>query len=81
MNRAFTVARNPIGAIFKYTLALGGVLGFVVFLILWIAFWPLAIIWALNTLFALAIPYSFWTWLAVVVLTYTLSGVKQDSKS
>lgn len=30
---------------------------------------PLATIWALNTLFpALAIPYEFLTWLAVIVL-------------
>ena len=30
---------------------------------------PLALIWALNTLFpALAIPYDFTTWLAVIVL-------------
>jgi len=33
------------------------------------AAFPLAIIWALNTLFpALAIPYNFWTWLATLVL-------------
>jgi hypothetical protein len=30
---------------------------------------PFAIIWALNTLFVLSIPYDFWTWLAVLVLT------------
>jgi hypothetical protein len=30
---------------------------------------PLAIVWALNTLFpVLAIPYTIWTWLAVIVL-------------
>lgn len=30
---------------------------------------PLLTIWALNTLFpALAIPFTFWTWLAVVIL-------------
>jgi len=34
-----------------------------------IAVGPLATIWALNTLFpALAIDYTFWTWLSVVVL-------------
>ena len=34
-----------------------------------IAIGPLATIWALNTLFpALAIDYTFWTWLSVVVL-------------
>lgn len=32
---------------------------------------PLAIIWALNTLFALDIAYNFWTWLAVLVLSAT----------
>ena len=40
-----------------------------------IAAWPLAVIWALNTLFiTLSIPYSFWTWLAVVVLNATTFG-------
>lgn len=35
-------------------------------------FGPLAILWALNTLFpVLAIPYSFYNWLAVVVLNLT----------
>jgi ABC-type multidrug transport system permease subunit len=37
--------------------------------------WPLAIIWALNTLFiTLSIPYSFWTWLAVAVLNVSTFG-------
>jgi len=37
--------------------------------------WPLAIIWALNTLFAtLSIPYSFWTWLAMAVLNVSTFG-------
>ena len=37
--------------------------------------WPLVIIWALNTLFiTLSIPYSFWTWLAVVVLNLSTFG-------
>lgn len=37
--------------------------------------WPLAVIWALNTLFiTLSIPYSFWTWLAVVVLNVSTFG-------
>jgi hypothetical protein len=41
-------------------------------------FWPLAVIWALNTLFGLTIQFTFWTWLAVFVLTATLNsrGVK-----
>lgn len=34
-----------------------------------IAVGPLITIWALNTLFpALAIEYTFWTWLSVVIL-------------
>lgn len=37
-----------------------------------IIFQPLAVLWALNTLFpVLAIPYTFWSWLAVVVLNLT----------
>ena len=36
--------------------------------ILGLVFGPLVTIWALNTLFPLAIPYSIATWGAVVVL-------------
>ena len=44
----------------------------VVFLIALVVFGPLAIIWALNTLFPLlAINYGFFQWLAVVVLNLT----------
>ncbi len=42
---------------------------------------PLAIIWALNTLFLLAIPYNFWTWLAVVVLLLLLGGSKVRART
>jgi hypothetical protein len=48
-----------------------GVIGFVVLAIVMILFWPFAIIWAVNTVFALNIAYTFWTWLAVIVLTAT----------
>lgn len=37
-------------------------------LIALIIFGPLAVIWALNTLFSLAIPYVIETWAAVVIL-------------
>ena len=37
---------------------------------------PLAVIWALNTLFGMAIPYAFKTWLAVLVLTMVVGGSK-----
>lgn len=36
-----------------------------------IVFGPFAIVWALNTLFALGIAYNFWTWLSVVILNLT----------
>lgn len=32
---------------------------------------PFLLIWALNTLFALGIEYTIWTWLASLVLTST----------
>ena len=34
----------------------------------WVFLWPLAIIWSLNTLFAMGIAYTFWNWLAMIVL-------------
>lgn len=46
-----------------------GVIGIVVAIIVVVLLFPLAYIWALNTLFpALAIPLSFDTWLAAVIL-------------
>ena len=40
----------------------------VIFLVSIIAFFPLAIIWALNTLFSLGIAYGFYEWLATFLL-------------
>jgi len=41
-------------------------------IIVLVAFVPLAVVWALNTLFpVVAIPYNFYSWLAVVVLNST----------
>jgi hypothetical protein len=40
-----------------------------VLILLAIIFFPFAVIWSLNTLFGLSIGYTFWTWLAVVVLS------------
>jgi len=43
------------------------------FAVLAVIFGPLATIWAVNTLFPLlAIPYNFYSWLAVVVINLTL---------
>jgi hypothetical protein len=36
--------------------------------------WPLAFIWALNTLFGFSIEYTFWTWLATWILIFTFQG-------
>ena len=33
-----------------------------------IAWWPLAVVWSLNTLFQTQIPYALNTWAAVVVI-------------
>jgi hypothetical protein len=45
------------------------IVGLVLLVALIIAIGPLLTIWALNTLFpVLAIPYTFWTWLAVIFL-------------
>lgn len=37
-------------------------------------FYPLAVIWALNTLFSFGLGYTFWNWLAVVVLHVFFQG-------
>jgi hypothetical protein len=43
------------------------------FAVLAVIFGPLLTLWALNTLFpVLAIPYNFYSWLAVVLLNLTL---------
>jgi hypothetical protein len=49
-----------------------GVVGFVVLIIALLIFWPFVVIWSVNTLFpAMAIPYTFWTWLATLIFTMT----------
>lgn len=35
---------------------------------------PLAVLWALNTLFTLGLAYTFTNWLAVIVLLIVLSA-------
>jgi hypothetical protein len=46
-----------------------------------IVLFPLAVIWALNTLFALSIGYTFWTWLATVVLCMVVGGSRASYSS
>lgn len=48
-----------------------GLVGLVIALLILGILWPLVVIWAVNTLFAFGIAYTFWTWLAVLVLTLT----------
>ncbi len=52
----------------------------VIAVILLIILWPFAIIWALNTLFAFGITYTFWTWLAVLVLTMAFGRADVNKK-
>lgn len=46
----------------------------ILLLILLIVFSPLITIWALNTLFALNIAYTVWTWLATAWLSLVTFG-------
>lgn len=49
-----------------------GIIGttlFVLILVAFVIFGPIVVLWSINTLFPIAaIPYNFFTWLAVVVL-------------
>lgn len=51
-------------------------------IVLAIIFGPLALIWALNTLFpVLAIPYTFKTWLAMLIFNvFFVARVKTSSE-
>lgn len=42
-------------------------------LLILVALWPFLVIWAVNTLFGLAIGYSWETWLAAFVLLLVVS--------
>jgi tryptophan-rich sensory protein len=56
-----------------------GVVILMILLLFWLA--PLATIWAMNTLFpVLMIPYTFWTWLAVIVLASAIHGNVTNKK-
>ena len=52
-----------------YTLAL---IGLLVIVLIFVS--PLLSIWALNTIFSLAIPTNVWTWLAVAWLHIVIGG-------
>jgi len=62
------------------TLTWTGLLVRIAVIVVLIAAGPLAFIWSVNTLFpVVAIPYTFWTWLAALVLGATL-GPKIQNK-
>ena len=61
-----------------------GVLTVVVLLIAAVLLGPFAVIWAWNTLFGsvYAVEYTFWTWLAVLIIgVFIRSDVKVTKKS
>jgi hypothetical protein len=45
-----------------------------------IAFGPIFTIWALNLIFNLSIPTTFWTWLSTAWLSFLVVGYKKSSK-
>lgn len=52
-----------------------GAIGVILLILFILTISPLVIIWGLNTVFpVLAIPYTFWTWLGVVVLNGTVNS-------
>ena len=50
------------------------ILGLVILLILILVFFPLAVIWALNTLFSLGLDYSLSNWAAILILGSFFNG-------
>ncbi len=46
----------------------------VALIIVGIIFLPWVVIWAISTLIGTAIPFNFWTWLAVVVVWMFISS-------
>lgn len=59
--------------------ALFAVIGALLILLV-VLLWPLATIWALNTLFGLTIGYTFWNWLATWILVWTFQGALKVSR-
>lgn len=64
---------NPMKALFKLFGGLG-IVGVIIAMILLVVLWPLVIVWALNTLFGLGIAYTFWNWLAALVLLLAIKA-------
>lgn len=57
------------------------IVGVVILVLVGIALLPIAGLWSLNVLFALAIPYTLKTWAAMLVLAMMVGGsAKAGSK-
>ena len=70
MKQIKLAVKSSTGSVLVGTLAALGMMLLLVCAILW----PFAFIWALNTLFAFAIDYTFWNWLACWILIFTFQG-------
>lgn len=57
-------------------------LGLIFFAVTWVALMPLAYIWGWNHLFGdiKTFDYTFWNWLAVILLGTFLRGFKIEKK-
>lgn len=56
------------------------VIGAFIVMVLLAIFWPFVVIWALNTLFGLGLAYTFWNWLAMLVLSITFGSRAAQSQ-
>ena len=66
----------------KESFKMANVAGIVVLSIIIFALAPLAVIWALNTVFpVLDIPMNFYTWLATTLLCLLISGSRVSNKT
>lgn len=54
--------------------------GLLLLIVVLIIVGPFLTIWALNTLFGLGIAYTFWTWLATVILATAIKTKVEVSK-
>lgn len=48
----------------------------ILLIVLIVIVWPFILVWSLNTMFELAIPYTLKTWFAAGVLSATVYGGK-----
>lgn len=64
----------------KDTAILSSVVAIALLAIVAILFGPIFTIWALNLIFNLSIPITFWTWLSTAWLSFLVVGYKQSSK-